>query len=191
MIAEPFADKYLSGRMGHIPASLRYGGLGSFAVSVARAAHRVYLLGAVVEGHRVGITGGLIFVFLGGVRGAKQDRRIIRIDTAAEIRSDEASPAASHPQPVAARQGVLGTGIDLVVSIQVQVHSQIDLLEVVGTLEAHRHSPGPCKRWRKYGKQKGDDCYNNEQLHKSKAEPAALLLHLFVKKILYCHFHFY
>ena len=61
MTAEPFADKDFSGGISYVQVSLRYRRHG-ISVGVGGAVHIVYLLGAVVKCHRVGVTCGLEFL---------------------------------------------------------------------------------------------------------------------------------
>ena len=170
VVAEPFPDEYLAGWMTNIRTVLGDGRL-RICIGVGRAAHGVDLLRTVIEGHRVGVTGGFVFFLGDAVVRAKQNGGIIHIDAASQVRLDKGSPAASHPQPIACRQRVLGTGICIIACIQVQVHGQVDLLEIVGAGQTHSRRLGLHERGRKYGKQKGDDCDDNKQLDEGKAGP--------------------
>jgi hypothetical protein len=116
MIAVPFADKDLSGRLGYICASLRDGLLDEI-VCIQDAVHCIDLLGAVVKGHGVSITEALIFAWVRNILRAQQNRRIVLCDLGAKIGLDKGPPS-SHPKPIARwwfRLGVLSAGIHIII----------------------------------------------------------------------------
>jgi hypothetical protein len=116
MIAVPFADKDLSGRLGYICASLRYGFL-RIKVCIIDAVHCIDLLGTMIKGHGISITEALIAACVGNVLRAQQDRRIVLCDLGAKIRLDKGPPT-SHPQPIAwwwFRLGVLRARIHILI----------------------------------------------------------------------------
>ena len=79
MIALPFADENLARRPGDVGASLGHGRL-RVRVRIGRSAHRVDLLRAVIERHRVGVAGGFVLVARDAVLRAVQHGGIIRVD---------------------------------------------------------------------------------------------------------------
>jgi hypothetical protein len=62
----------------------------------------------------------------------------------------------------------LGTGVGLSVRVKVHEHCQINLLEVIRALDAHRGCPGFAEGGQKYGNQQTYCRYHNEQFDKGK-----------------------
>lgn len=142
MVAEPLAhEDFLRGLCDvEAPLGDRRAGV---RVRIGRAVHVGDLLGAVVKGQRVGIARALVFVPGDAIFRAEQDGRIVRVDIAAQVRLDEAAPAAAHPEPVPRRQRVLRAGIRVVVRVEIQIDRQADLPEVVGAYQPLRAGPRP------------------------------------------------